>query len=32
MTAIKIIERILQALDGAELYYVIIIAVMAMFK
>jgi len=32
MKKIKIVQRIFEALEGAELYYVIIIAVMAVFK
>jgi hypothetical protein len=28
----KVIQRVVEALEGAELYYVIIIAVMAIFK
>jgi hypothetical protein len=28
----KIIQRVFEAFEGAELYYVIIIAVMAIFK
>jgi hypothetical protein len=28
----KIIQRVVEALEGADLYYVIIIAIMAIFK